>query len=146
MPNKITNAQNQIKNQIRPSSRMTNQRLEILAYLESTREHPTAEKIYQEVRKKLPKISLGTIYRNLFILRKKNLVVKLNTGEERDRFDGNTQEHHHFICQRCHRILDISLPDALQLKERVENQGNKVEKMDICFYGICEICQRLSKK
>lgn len=132
------------KDKIRPSSRMTNQRLEILSYLESTKEHPAAEKIYREVRKKLPKISLGTVYRNLEVLRKKGLVTKLCVGEEKDRFDGNSQEHYHFICERCRRIVDLLLPDAYQLKERIQNQDKyKVERMDISFRGLCDLCNRL---
>jgi len=127
---------------IMPKSRMTNQRLEIISYLQSTREHPTAEKIYFEIRKKLPKISLGTIYRNLDVLISKSLVIKYNFGEDRDRFDADTSAHHHFFCRRCHRVFDLILPDAYQLKDRVESGENfSVEKFSIMFVGRCNICK-----
>jgi Fe2+ or Zn2+ uptake regulation protein len=130
--------------QIQPSSRMTNQRLEIISYLQSTREHPTAEKIYLEVKKKLPKISLGTIYRNLEVLIERNLVVKLYLGEVSDRYDGNTNEHYHFFCRRCHRVIEEFLPDAYQLKERVEIVDNcRIDRTDIVFKGICKLCGEL---
>lgn len=129
---------------IKPSSRMTNQRLEIISFLQSTHEHPTAEKIYFEVRKKLPKISLGTIYRNLEILLEKGMVVKLCLGEERDRFDGDTNSHYHFFCRNCRRIIDIIMPDAGQLGERAESQLKaKVESTEILFRGVCEFCQKI---
>ena len=130
------------RGQIRPSSRMTNQRLEIISFLQSTREHPTAEKIYFEVRKKLPKISRGTIYRNLEILEKKDLVKRFNFGESCDRFDAERSEHHHFFCQRCHRVIEVILPDAYQLKERAENSEQvKIENFGIIFKGRCNICR-----
>ena len=128
---------------IKPASRMTNQRLEIISFLQATKEHPTAEKIYFEVRKKLPKISAGTIYRNLEILEKKDLVKRLNFGEDKDRFDAERSEHHHFFCQRCHRVIEINLPDAYQLKERVESSEQvKVEDYDIIFKGECNFCAK----
>jgi Fur family peroxide stress response transcriptional regulator len=128
---------------IKPSSRMTNQRLEIISFLQSTHEHPTAEKIYIEVRKKLPKISLGTIYRNLEVLANKGMVVKLCLGEDKDRYDGDTNSHYHFFCNQCRRIIDIIMPDAEQLKDRVEGQlSSKVESTDILFRGVCDFCQK----
>jgi len=130
------------KGQIKPSSRMTNQRLEVISYLQSIREHPTAEKIYLEIRKKLPKISRGTIYRNLDVLEEKNLINRLNFGETKDRFDAIKPDHHHFFCQRCRRVIDLVLPDAFQLKERVESSdGVKVENFAIIFKGMCNLCK-----
>jgi len=130
------------KSRIRPASRMTNQRLEIIQFLQSTKEHPTAEKIYLEIRKKLPKISLGTIYRNLEFLREKNLIKKLNFGEDKDRYDAIATDHHHFFCERCHRAIDLILPDAYQLKERVEGSEQvKIENFAIIFKGECNVCK-----
>ena len=130
------------KGTIQPASRMTNQRLEIISYLQSTKEHPTAERIYFEVRKKLPKISRGTIYRNLEVLEQKNLVKRFNFGESKDRFDAERSDHHHFFCQRCHRVIEVILPDAYQLKERVESSEQaKVENYAIMFKGKCSVCK-----
>lgn len=127
---------------IEPASRMTNQRLEIISFLQSNREHPAAEKIYFEVKKKLPKISRGTIYRNLEILRQRNLVRKYNFGEDSDRFDGDMTDHHHFYCRQCRRVIELVLPDAYQLKERVESgQQVIVENFDIIFKGKCNVCK-----
>lgn len=127
---------------IEPASRMTNQRLEIISFLQTTREHPTAEKIYLEIRKKLPKISRGTIYRNLVVLEEKELVKRLNFGEDKDRFDGDISVHHHFFCQRCRRVIDLNLPDAYQLKERVEDSERVIiNNFGIIFKGHCNVCK-----
>ena len=127
---------------IQPSSRMTNQRLEIIQFLQSAKEHPTAEKVYLEIRKKLPKISLGTIYRNLEFMQQKNLIKKYNFGEDKDRFDGDTSSHHHFFCLRCRRVIDLALPDAYQLAERVANsQQVEVSEFSIIFKGKCNVCR-----
>ena len=64
-------------------------------------DHPTAETIYMNVRETFPKISLGTVYRNLSLLSELGEIQKISTGIGPDRFDGNTAPHYHFICQKC---------------------------------------------
>jgi Fur family transcriptional regulator, peroxide stress response regulator len=122
-------------------SRMTNQRLRILEYLQETKEHPTAEALYQTVRKELPKISKGTIYRNLKILEREGSVKKLEINDGQTHWDGNPNPHHHFVCKRCGRIIEINLADNWQIEERIEGKyGVKVDQSQLLVRGLCDFC------
>ena len=77
------------------------QRESIKQYLMSTKEHPTAEVVYQHVREEFPKISLGTVYRNLTLLVDMGEAKKISTGDGTDRFDGDTSAHSHYYCRCC---------------------------------------------
>ena len=86
--------------------RMTKQKKLILDILSSSGCHPTAEWIYQEARKVLPDISLGTVYRNLRSLKEEGKIQELNYGKAFSRFDYNPGRHCHFICDICGQVFD----------------------------------------
>jgi Fur family transcriptional regulator, ferric uptake regulator len=87
-----------------PKRRMTSQRRIILEELRKTKTHPTADELYVVARKRLPKISLGTVYRNLDQLAESGEILKLEMCGCQKRFDGNTHEHFHARCQGCGRV------------------------------------------
>ena len=122
-------------------SRMTNQRLLILEYLQESQDHLTAERLFQEIKKKLPKISKGTVYRNLRILEKQGTVRRLDIGGGETLWEGNTLPHHHFLCSKCGRIIEINLADSWQIQERIEGKYKvKVEELQILAIGLCDFC------
>ncbi len=124
--------------------RMTKQRAAILEVLRGTDLHPTADWIYEKVREILPNISLGTVYRNLNILKEHRLLKELNDGGEVSHFDGNTENHYHFICLRCKRIFDIDEPVDIQLDRRISSKtGFEIDHHRLEFYGICPACRGL---
>src|SRR3989344_8944130 len=84
---------------------ITNQRKIILDYLKGVDTHPSAEIIYGEVKKKLPQISRGTVYRNLKNLKRKREIQEISAGIAH--FDSDSSSHAHFICKKCNRIFDI---------------------------------------
>jgi Fe2+ or Zn2+ uptake regulation protein len=118
--------------------RMTNQKRIILEYLKSTKDHPSAEMIFKKVKKKLPQISLGTVYRILNEFKEEGKIVEI--PEKVSRFDGNTLPHAHFICQKCKRIYDV-FEDFKILKKKKLKVG-KINNFQIFFYGICKKCSR----
>ena len=122
--------------------RLTNQKQIILDYLRNTKSHPTAEDVFQKVQKKLPRISLGTVYRNLNQFVKKNTIRELS-GETK-RFDADTSLHHHFICQKCHRVIDLNsiIISKKYLREKFKNIG-EVKDYELFVYGICKKCRKL---
>ena len=87
--------------------RMTNQRRVILQELRNVHSHPTADDIYIMVRKTLPRISLGTVYRNLEILSEMGLIKKLVGCGRQRRFDGDIENHYHIRCVKCGKIDDL---------------------------------------
>ncbi|MBQ2932312.1 MAG: transcriptional repressor [Clostridia bacterium] len=123
-------------------SKHSKQRDAILEVLHSTKAHPTADAIYEEVRKKIPNISLGTVYRNLAKLSEDNTIIKVNAGTGVEHFDGTPTPHYHVVCTECGAIDDI---DADPLEE-VNVWAAKIFKGEIykhstIFFGKCERCK-----
>ena len=117
--------------------RLTNQKKVILEYLKSTKSHPCAREVYFEVKKKLPQISLGTVYRILNQLKEKREIKEILT--EVSHFDGNLTPHSHFVCQKCKKIFDI-FEEIPELKNKRLKVG-KINNYQIIFYGICNKCR-----
>ena len=121
---------------------VTPQRLAVLASLEQRQDHPSAEKIYQEVRRQLPAISFNTVYKTLEVLCQKGLVTKVNPLHEVARYDGETGRHIHLVCRRCHGIADLHRqPEAFPSFTPEELQGFRVEYQSLTLWGLCPRCQ-----
>lgn len=118
---------------------MTVQRAVILDELRKLDTHPTADELYHIVRKRLPRISLGTVYRNLEHLALSNTILKLSVGDNLKRFDGCCTKHHHAACLICGRIYDVP-PQNLPLPAP-ELPGFTVTNANIFFEGYCDGCR-----
>ena len=122
-------------------SKRSRQREAILSVLQGTKSHPTANWVYDEVRKMIPNISLGTVYRNLSKLSESGLIQKLDVGEGTDRFDANYEPHYHLYCNFCQRLLDLDLPYDARLNQKAEAiQGTEIQWHQLVFYGKCCDC------
>lgn len=123
--------------------RITKQRQIILDELCSVTSHPTADDLYQMVRKKLPRISLGTVYRNLETLAALGLIQKLEVGGTQKRFDGRPNTHYHVRCSRCGRVDDLDIPPDLNIeKEASKHTLFTIVRHRLEFTGLCPDCQR----
>ncbi|MFC1551362.1 transcriptional repressor [Candidatus Latescibacterota bacterium] len=121
--------------------RMTRQREIILQELRKVTTHPSADVIYLMVRKVLPKISIGTVYRNLELLFQKGYVAKIEISGNQMRFDGNPQKHHHISCVECSRIDDV----GKDVVKRIEFDSDRICDFNVIghtlhFKGICKQC------
>jgi Fur family peroxide stress response transcriptional regulator len=104
--------------------------------------HFTADQIYEAVRATHPRVSLGTIYRNLRVLCDQGRIREVKTGASFSRFEMAGPSHYHLICRRCGGIEDCPLPVDRGLEERVQAQtGFKVEQHQLEFIGLCCKCQ-----
>ncbi len=119
--------------------KMTPQRLAILEYLEGNTSHPSAEEIFRYVEEKFPSMSFATVYNTLEALKERGLVRELSIEPGKKRFDPNTSPHHHFICERCHRVFDIFVDFDFELPEEYKSQF-KITSSEIVFRGICKEC------
>ena len=122
--------------------RLTSQKKIILDYLKSVKTHPSAEKVYLAVKKKLPRISQGTVYRILNNLkgRDKAQVIPVKGIAH---FDGDTSLHAHFICQKCDKIFDIfNICSKCNILEKKRLKVGKIKDYKIYFYGICKKCKK----
>ena len=121
--------------------RMTKQKRVILEVLKNTKSHPTADWVYDKVKKKIPNISLGTVYRNLNILKGQGEIIELSYGKGFSRFDGNASRHYHFTCEHCGRILDVDPPADMDIEKELSMQiGVKVNSHRLELYGSCPDC------
>ena len=119
---------------------MTRQRKVILEELRKVKTHPSADEVYEMVRRRLPRISLGTVYRNLEILSESGDIQKLEPGCSLKRFDGDTSEHCHIRCVRCDRIADAPLPDLKVDLEGVNPTDFEITGHRLEFLGLCLEC------
>lgn len=103
--------------------------------------HPTAEEVYLQLKPEYPAISLATVYRNLNKLAQNNTIKKIQGLDASDRFDHNTHEHYHFICEKCHRVYDVDLELLSYINDKVSNYN--VKSFDLLLKGICNNCKDL---
>jgi Fur family ferric uptake transcriptional regulator len=121
--------------------RLTPQRAEILAELRSADNHPTAAEIHERLRPRLPRLSLGTVYRNLDVLAAEGLVARLTgvgAGAEA-RFDGTPNPHDHARCRCCGAVADI--PSATPTDTPALPDGFVVESRRLEYVGVCARCR-----
>ena len=122
--------------------KMTKQRKVILEELRSVTTHPTADEIYGMVRRKLPRISLGTVYRNLEKLSDEGVILKLEHAGKQRRYDGDTSEHHHIRCVRCGKVDDLMISPEVALGKDIENiNGYELIDYKVEFSGVCPGCR-----
>lgn len=121
------------------------QRELILQVVETSCDHPSAIQVYERVASILPKISLGTVYRNLNVLVEVGLIKRLSDGDY-DRFDATMCHHDHFRCVLCGGIVDVQHPLLSQLDEQIMNEtGYLIQNHELIFTGVCDSCKRERK-
>ncbi|MFH1739323.1 MAG: transcriptional repressor [bacterium] len=121
---------------------MTRQRQVILEEIKKTSSHPTATQVYELVKRRLPRISLGTVYRNLEVLSECEMVQKIALGNSERRFDGETTDHYHIRCIQCGQVDDIPVKPIITLGAG----PHKIEDYEITGYcleftGLCPRCR-----
>jgi len=121
--------------------RVTRQRKAILQVLRRAHAHLTADEVYAAVRAEVPRISLGTVYRNLEILATMGLIQKITTGLGPMRFDGNPERHVHLRCERCGTLEDLPMKKPFDPQEYVDpSLGHVVRGVVVEFHGLCRRC------
>lgn len=127
----------------RAGIKLTPQRLEIFRIVAASEEHPSAEVVHQAVRARMPMVSLDTVYRTLWLLTDLGLLATLGPRQDSVRFDANLEQHHHYFCTRCGRVLDFDSAElnALRIPERVNDFG-LILSAHVEVRGICAACAR----
>ncbi len=122
--------------------RSTPQRRVILEELRGVVTHPTAAELFALVRQRLPRISLGTVYRNLEVLHEDGLINRLELAGSETRFDGNIEPHLHIRCRSCGRVKDAGLPLVMEKDLFQRDFGDfQVEGVHMEFFGVCSACR-----
>ena len=102
-------------------------------------DHPTADMIYESVREIEPTISLGTVYRNLKQLSEESAIFTLETMDKKLHYDGRTEPHIHFICNKCNCIFDFLIPTFIP--NEILDKGFSVTAAKCVYYGVCDTCE-----
>lgn len=117
------------------------QREEIVHFLKTRKDHPTAEVVYENVRMVYPKISLGTVYRNLTLLSDKGEILRLRLGDGVDHFDADISEHYHVICKECGSVVDLDMRGKkIPIDTSILPYDGTIIGQIIYFTGICRNC------
>jgi len=127
--------------------RMTRQRKVILQELQSKNNHPSADELYERVREHLPRISLGTVYRNLEVLCELGKIQKLALSGSLKRYDGNPLKHYHIRCIGCNRVDDAPIAPMNRLEDELyEATVFEIIGHNLEFVGFCPECSKKNRK
>ncbi len=122
--------------------KVTPQRLAVYDMLAHTKEHPTAEMIFDAVKEKYPSMSFATVYKSVEIFSRLHIIQVLNTGEDSFRYDARVDEHPHIQCVQCGRVWDLDPVDAKAAEAKIaEDTGFEVSGHQFYFYGVCPKCR-----
>ena len=121
--------------------RFSRQRQMVLDVVKNRTKHPTADKVYEILKKDHPEISLGTVYRNLNLLSEMGEISRVETSSVKDHFDGNQHPHAHFVCRKCGGVFDLNLDISQLLQSAKGVEGSfRVEDCKVLVQGVCEDC------
>ena len=122
------------------NTRKTFQRIKILDFLKSVKTHPTAEKVYEHVKKDIPTITLATVYRNLNLLSKKGDICRIEVNKEYH-YDADISCHQHCVCTNCGKIMDTYQKEISEYAlKKLNMKGFKANKVNVIFFGTCKTC------
>lgn len=129
-----------IENKLKTSGlKKTPQRMAILSYLEGNLDHPTAQQIYKKLKPNHPQLSRATVYNTLQKLVNLDLIKEYKFSKNRVHYDPDLNPHHHFVCEKCHRIFDVH-EDLAESHFFSSPTNHQVERVDLTAYGICQNC------
>ena len=121
--------------------KLTHQRLEIIKEISRTKEHPDVETIYKRVSRRVPTVSLDTVYRTLTLLEKEKLISRVEVLSDRVRYDPDTDRHHHFICNKCGIIHDVYNQTLYDLAfSEYDLKLGCVQSIHVLLRGLCAEC------
>lgn len=121
--------------------RLTTQRQVILEELGKVTSHPTANEVYDMVRQRLPRVGLGTVYRNLELMAETGMILKIEVGGTQKRFDATVNPHYHVRCTECGKVDDVKMPVQQGINEIAAQVSHyQIHGHHVEFTGVCREC------
>ena len=117
--------------------RTNKQREAILAAVYEMKNHPTADEVYDKLKKDNPRLSLGTVYRNLNVFAQNGDIRRLSIPGAGDRFDFRMDKHEHLLCSKCHRVFDVNVKVSILSKEK----DAAIDGYTLTLHGTCGKCR-----
>lgn len=130
----------------RTRTRETRQRRVVYETIQKTHSHPTADWIFEQVRADVPKISLGTVYRNLSVLKDEGVIREIYGNDRRAHYDADLSLHAHFVCTDCGQIWDVFGVPEVDWRTLKELVGCEVTNQQLDFQGRCAACCMAEQK
>lgn len=126
----------------------SHKRQAILDAIKSTKEHPNAEWVYDQLKPTYPNLSLGTVYRNIAEFKESGDVISVGVVNGFDRLDGHTEPHPHFVCTMCHAVIDVDVDtqDEAVCRQISEEYGIECDHVELTVYGTCQSCLNSQKE
>ena len=123
--------------------RRTRQLAAVAAIVNAAHDHPSAEEVHRRVRRKLPRVSLGTVYRNLQKLAVQQQIRVVQLADRASRYDGMLDEHDHFLCECCGAVSDLARTRSVARTTWPDlgRAGYAVRSHALTFYGVCPKCR-----
>ena len=126
----------------KPTRKHSKKRDAILDLIQSVESHPGARWVYEKLKPVIPGLSLGTVYRNINIFREEGDVISVGVVNGEERFDGRTEPHPHFICEKCGAVIDLWRMNQPEITSSISVKipGCAIDKRKTVFYGLCKEC------
>jgi Fur family peroxide stress response transcriptional regulator len=122
---------------------LTPQRMAVAEFLSRSEDHPTVDEIHRDIQKRYPTMSVATVYSTLKLLKELGEIQELSIRKRgKACFDPNPNIHHHLLCRKCGKIVNIEIdyPSNCPIMAKEDINGCKVEEMQAYLYGICSEC------
>ena len=127
--------------------RFSKQRQIIYDMIKSNPVHPTADYIYNSLKKDYPDLSLGTVYRNLNVLTESGLIIKITSSCNSEHYDGNTEKHYHLMCEECNHIFDVNIGYLNDIEQEAQKEcSHLIKHHSLVFTGVCAECKMQNAK
>ncbi|MBN1495733.1 MAG: transcriptional repressor [Spirochaetes bacterium] len=131
---------------MKPIRRKSKQRERIYDFIRSRMDHPTAHHVYEVLKKEMPSLSLGNVYRNINILVEDGLLTRREFGDGNEHYDAIPGLHYHFICDTCKSVIDFPMPLQGLITKKARNMSkHSISGHTIQFFGTCEKCRKRKK-
>ena len=114
----------------------------IYTVMKESKVHPSAEWVYNQVKFRIPNISIGTVYRNIAAFKEEGAVVSVGVVNGQERYDADISPHTHFVCEDCGVVMDIGSlqQDKRHCNEIAEKAGVRIKSTTILYRGLCQNC------
>lgn len=113
----------------------------IYKVIASTKCHPSAAWVYDQLKDEIPNLSLGTVYRNISLFKEQGRIITVANVNGEERIDADTSDHAHFVCECCHKVYDLHQSELSPLEIDLRNNGFEISRKNVVFHGVCPECK-----
>ncbi|MBQ4128993.1 MAG: transcriptional repressor [Ruminococcus sp.] len=114
----------------------------IFKTIASTKSHPSAAWVYEQLKDEIPNLSLGTVYRNISLFKEQGKIITVANVNGEERIDADTSDHAHFVCEACGGVYDLIQSEQSPLEKELSQKGFVIKRKNVVFHGTCSGCTK----